>query len=564
MASPSFHIYAFCLNGQNPLNNTGAGLSRFTFGHQYYDPPGNQTWIFGTTGMGSNKWEIANMGNVTFNGLFGWNSPNQPNPGEFFKLETMTEAQLPTGLVTWWTSYYNVPPHPGCGPNHPNGAASCYERCYQYLGNYECGAVMINGETLSCGNSGYPGIHINSDPILYISQNPSFADNCHIQTCSECDGITPILLWECGPTIPAIATDTCSNVIALDSTTSPPISWAGGLSPYIGNAIQYMLDPANGLQHVPFADRKFEKADPLCEPGAAHDGECCASPNGGWWYYAERISTQWCGLDPSIQAQLPIQSYSAADWISDLTALGIPGMSLTGGWGLNSIAFGAHCGGPGVGSIALGGRKCECTAGGCTCYQTPAGTLTHSQCQNLVLTQTALCCPPNPQMYSCDNCDCYPDNNGTLTFTACQALLIAGSPCCPPILSHVNGVRSCCDPSVQFQIDPTHTTMPSTYQVGDAFIGTFSYILPAGQWGQQEMGCWEAIDNAVGLVMMNENFGPISSDCSSLVLPGPGTFPWGMTLPCCPDPVECATGTLTTLQDRLEDFKLIKDTILNP
>ena len=63
VSEPFYHIYAYCNNGQDPLNNTGAAATRFTLGNQYVDPPGSAMWVFGTTGMGTTKWEIATMGN---------------------------------------------------------------------------------------------------------------------------------------------------------------------------------------------------------------------------------------------------------------------------------------------------------------------------------------------------------------------------------------------------------------------------------------------------------------------------------------------------------------------
>ena len=62
MAQPAFHIYKRCING-----NLTSG--HFTMGHQYIDWMANNSNPpnFGTTGMGSNKWEIANFGNNSFN-----------------------------------------------------------------------------------------------------------------------------------------------------------------------------------------------------------------------------------------------------------------------------------------------------------------------------------------------------------------------------------------------------------------------------------------------------------------------------------------------------------------
>ena len=72
------------------------------------------------------------------------------------------------------------------------------------------------------------------------------------------------------------------------------------------------------------------------------------------------------------------------------------------------------------------------TCRGCQCTQSPSGTLTQAQCQNLVATNDASCCPP-PEMYSCAGCQCNISASGTLTLTQCQNLVATNDASCCPV-----------------------------------------------------------------------------------------------------------------------------------
>lgn len=133
---------------------------------------------------------------------------------------------------------------------------------------------------------------------------------------------------------------------------------------------------------------------------------------------------------------------------------------------------------------------------------------------------------------------------------------------CVDCLNHVistsimNGVRSCCDHSIQYLVDQGGA-MPIIYQVGEAFYGNFS-ILVNNVDIYLGFGCWEAIDNAVGPMLDVGSSGPPEPDCQSIVLPP------GLPVCCPPKPDGCDSNIMAYLQDKVAYFKIIKDGILNP
>ena len=238
MALPAFHIYSNCIDQGNGVTHV---TGQFTMMHNYLATPTNTTGVppnFGVTGMGNNKWDIAHNGDLTYNGLFGNNQG--PYPGEFFKTETMPTSALPNGLQTWETVYSSIPPHPGCGPNQ-SPANPCYETCRQYLGKYECGDTMINGDVLVCAPLAgpAPGFIQISNPIEFVSNTWGSAGNTsyynkHIPTCEECHGIAPPQLYECQSTLgggcQCVQTPSgthtlqqCNNLIATNDPSCCPI-----------------------------------------------------------------------------------------------------------------------------------------------------------------------------------------------------------------------------------------------------------------------------------------------------------------------------------------------------
>ncbi len=237
MVEPQFHIYKLCDmdTGQDPVTNQYTMASAFTMGHQHLDPPGAQQWIFGTYGMGSDKWEVAQMGDVTYNLLFGLSNP--PNPGEFIKLQTMTSAQLPTGIITWQNVAYGYPAYPGCDNDPITQNPDCYSRCYQYLGKYSCGDTMIDGTINECfgyaPTGPFPPTAIINDPILYVHSVPNTQANQHIATCSECAGF--------GPPPPPPPVVPCPDADAQ----TPPVSttfvgsWTLPGTYYLGDVVEY-------------------------------------------------------------------------------------------------------------------------------------------------------------------------------------------------------------------------------------------------------------------------------------------------------------------------------------
>jgi len=160
----------------------------------------------------------------------------------------------------------------------------------------------------------------------------------------------------------------------------------------------------------------------------------------------------------------------------------------------------------------------------------PAGQSTCTQ----VLVGT---CQPGTTNYS---------SGPFITLADCQ-----NNPCGTPVM---NGIRSCCDPTIQYTVDPAY---PLNKQVGEAFWGSFSIwvnnveIFPG-------FGCWVAIDDAVGPMMGNGAFGPPYPDCQSIVFP---LSPPSHTGPCCPNDIGCEPPfvKLAKLTSKLDKFTAWKD-----
>ena len=140
-------------------------------------------------------------------------------------------------------------------------------------------------------------------------------------------------------------------------------------------------------------------------------------------------------------------------------------------------------------------------------------------------------------------------------------------PCCPTgsSVSIPNGVRSCCDHSIQYYADPfgAFATAISTRSVGEAFYGALTIVISNNN-GTTSItdvtNCWELIDDATGPSVFPWPGSTIWTDCQELannnMLAGLG--------PCCPPIDECDSALLFTLQTRLDSFKVNRDIILSP
>ena len=139
-------------------------------------------------------------------------------------------------------------------------------------------------------------------------------------------------------------------------------------------------------------------------------------------------------------------------------------------------------------------------------------------------------------------------------------------PCCPSgnTISTPNGVRSCCDPTIQYTLPLTNflfTSNPLVF-VGSALVG--KWIFPVGSIPlYTEYGCWEVVDDAVGPLVGTLGAGVILAfpDCDSIDLSGPNSPNIDV---CCPSATtECDPLLITPLIKRLETFKDSRDKLLN-
>ena len=416
---PWFHIYAYCLNGQNPTVGVSPTMGRFTIGNEFVSPPG-PAWVYGATGMGTTKWEIANMGNYTFNEWL----PGTPLTLEFFRVETLTDNQVPWlggfgGVTTWKQTWYGIPNYPGCDspfyeqyspPPFDIPGPVCYDQCFQYLGKWQCGDLMSNGEYLDCSDSAgndYPEILLIENPILFISHyfdplpHSTFWTgyqyvNQHISSCSLCDGNIPDPLYECAP-VPGGNPGDCECV-----------------------------ESPTGIYTYPQCTIALLNNEPDCCPQPP-DTYVCDNCNCTWsatgtltfadcQYQVTNDLAPCCPPAPDM--------YICNNCVCTLSAIGT--LSLAQCQNLVATQTAPCC--PPSNDLYT------CT--NCQCNLDPVnGTLTLGQCQTLVANQTAPCCSPPPNtMYICDNCTCMPDNvNGTLTLAQCQTLVAnQTAPCCAP------------------------------------------------------------------------------------------------------------------------------------
>jgi len=138
-------------------------------------------------------------------------------------------------------------------------------------------------------------------------------------------------------------------------------------------------------------------------------------------------------------------------------------------------------------------------------------------------------------------------------------------PCCPTgtTISIPNGVRSCCDPTIQYTVDPSSGLFSSSQvQVGNAVVGSF--LFPLGSIPPStSYGCWEIIDNATGPLVgtLGAGFFLHFPDCNSINLSGPNT---PNIDECCPSgTTDCESFPLLPLLNRLDTFNLVRDNLLN-
>ena len=137
-------------------------------------------------------------------------------------------------------------------------------------------------------------------------------------------------------------------------------------------------------------------------------------------------------------------------------------------------------------------------------------------------------------------------------------------PCCPRgnTISIPNGVRSCCDPTIQYSIDPGNGWFSSTQiQVGSAVVGSF--LFPVGSTPPEtSYGCWEIIDDATGPLVgtLGAGFFLHFPDCNSIDLSGPNS---PNIDECCPSATTSCDPIMIPLIKRLSSFKRDRDTLLN-
>ena len=134
-------------------------------------------------------------------------------------------------------------------------------------------------------------------------------------------------------------------------------------------------------------------------------------------------------------------------------------------------------------------------------------------------------------------------------------------PCCPQGIrpSIPNGVRNCCDPTIQYTTDPANSIL-NNVGVGAALVGDF--LFPVGSVPPTTAyGCWEVVDDATGPLVGTLGAGVffVFADCASIDLSGVVLLD-----DCCPSATtECDPLAITPLIKRLTKFKMDRDTVLN-
>ena len=126
-----------------------------------------------------------------------------------------------------------------------------------------------------------------------------------------------------------------------------------------------------------------------------------------------------------------------------------------------------------------------------------------------------------------------------------------------------NGIKSCCDPTIQYTLPINNFlfTSNSMVYVGSALVGDFMF--PAGSTPPTtEYGCWEVVSDAVGPLVGTLGAGVILAfpDCYNIDL----THPYAEIDSCCPPTTtECDPSPLQPLINRLTNFKKDRAMLLN-
>jgi len=142
-----------------------------------------------------------------------------------------------------------------------------------------------------------------------------------------------------------------------------------------------------------------------------------------------------------------------------------------------------------------------------------------------------------------------------------------------------NMIVNCCDPSVRYQLDPLMYTSvwqaitgtgPGQLGVNNYQQAFRAYVVYVGGVPNPMPLCWhlEHVDptSLFGPYAISITFDPVQKypDCGHLNHHITNSFnpPYK---PCCPPtPDECDSNVMLYLEDKITDFKIIKDSILNP
>tara|TARA_R110000824_G_scaffold18850_4_gene73974 strand:- start:30588 stop:38351 length:7764 start_codon:yes stop_codon:yes gene_type:complete len=246
---------------------------------------------------------------------------------------------------------------------------------------------------------------------LMVSTSPHTVDRAVWIPCDiNCPNTASTVMYEC---VSGATSNSCDgSVVYLTQANYPSVPWTG-IAPNMSDVMIYLQDAANGFQSTPFSGIRVVLYGAI--------GACWPIGPMSMWFMVDLVLIG-CMDDPAIDAILtssPITTTSMADFVNQITLLGIPGVTLSNTHMQNNLAYQTHCGEsnnesqsvahPMGGYAYYNSHVCWCTQAACTCQYCNSGpncvytTLTGPTGCNAAANANPCCVlPPVTGFWYCD------------------------------------------------------------------------------------------------------------------------------------------------------------------
>jgi hypothetical protein len=396
--------------------------------------------------------------------------------------QSTTVTATPTN-ITIWSNMVVYSPGDVVTFTDPGGNTCCYVNVYTIPPGipttpYEFWSGYLN----DVANNNPVGLGSGSGNLVWVPCD------------TNCPTPANIITWDC---IPGTITNSCDGNIFLVDTTYPTISWAGSFIPNYTEHVMFVADAANGLQSTPWSQIKSEHNNTATS---------CPTPLGGIWLGIELAIVGCMGVPAldTILTSAPIYTTSYTDFVNQITALGIPGVTLSNTHMQNNLAYGIYCEQAntesGYSNETPGGYEyvnihtCNCTSAPCTCVQVNGSSGQYPLQSNCLIAANATpcCVPPSTGYWVCDMstpCGCIWDPNAVVGYNTQNDCTSDTSTCCfiqPPMLWECvtsNVAPGNLPSNTRSQQQPEQTTQSSTWS--DVNVNGLAYIgrLHNNIWG---------------------------------------------------------------------------------